>query len=69
MDRHDETKNALLAILQGLGTEPIDMYRIGVPMIAKRFTQDEIYNVLMGLQLEQTIEFLQDNTLRVLKEL
>jgi hypothetical protein len=66
MNRYEEVWGDLIEILQGLGTEPTSLYAVGVPMVAKGFTQDEVLNVIMALEREKRIELLPGNRLRVL---
>jgi hypothetical protein len=66
MNRYEEVWGDLIDTLRGLGAEPTSLYAVGVPMVAKGFTQDEVLNVLMALEREKTIELLPGNRLRVL---
>jgi hypothetical protein len=66
MNRYGPVMGDVLDILRGLGTEPTSLYAVGVPMVAKGFTQDEVLNVIMALDREKVIELLPGNRLRVL---
>jgi hypothetical protein len=72
MDRHDETKAAIINRLRELNAEPskpISIYEIGVPLVKAQFTEDEIMYALFALESEKTIELMGDNRLRLLKPL
>ncbi len=66
MSRYEETKSALTQVLEGLGAEPTSLYDVGVPMVGKGFSQDEILNGLMALDREKIIVLLPGNQVRVL---
>ncbi len=67
MPRHEETRSALLEILRTFGDAPTGLYSVGVPMVGKGFSQDEILFALMSLDREKAIELLLENQLRVLR--
>lgn len=66
MSRYEEIKADLLDILQVLGPEATSLSAVGMPMVGKGFSQDEILNELMLMDREKTIELLPGNQLRVL---
>jgi hypothetical protein len=48
MSRSNEIMGDVIDILRGLGTEPTSLYAVGVPMVAKGATQDEVLNVIVA---------------------
>ncbi|TCV62296.1 hypothetical protein EDE09_12460 [Neorhizobium sp. S3-V5DH] len=67
MDRHEDTMTALVNLLRELGTETIDMFDIGVPLVDRGFTQNEIVDAIMMLEHRRFVELIPGNRLRVLK--
>ncbi|WP_245505225.1 hypothetical protein [Neorhizobium sp. S3-V5DH] len=58
---------ALVNLLRELGTETIDMFDIGVPLVDRGFTQNEIVDAIMMLEHRRFVELIPGNRLRVLK--
>ncbi|WP_104668264.1 hypothetical protein [Ensifer adhaerens] len=72
MSRFTETETALierLLALKALQDMSINVFDIGVPLIAAGFTQDEIVEVLYALEQDKIITLLPGNRLLMLKEL
>lgn len=59
---------SLLKQIEAKPSEPIDLFRIGIPLIVEAdpaFTQDEVLNGLLWLQSERVIELTGDNCLKL----
>ncbi len=72
MSRFEETEIAVLARLHALKAKPdmmINMFNIGVPMVAAGFAQEEIIAVLDALEQDKLIAYGPGNRLLILKEL
>lgn len=72
MSRFSETEAALLERLRAMKAKPemsINVFDIGVPMIAAGFSQDEIMNVLLAFEQDRMIALVPGNRLLMLKEL
>jgi len=68
MSRHEETKAAIMDLLRELQATPeapVNLYHIGVPLVAKGFTEQEIYMALRDIEGEQVIA-LDEGTNRLL---
>jgi DUF917 family protein len=70
MSRYDDVRAAIIELLATLNVEPgtpIDMSKIGPPLIMeKRFTPKEVMNALEMLQSEKVIDLIEGNRLVVL---
>ncbi|MGO7674853.1 hypothetical protein ACC685_33360 [Rhizobium ruizarguesonis] len=72
MTRHDETKAAIVALLREIEADPakpLSLYDIGVPLVPKGYTQDELVSALYALQAEGVISLIEGNRLQVSKPL
>ncbi len=72
MSRFSETEAALLERLRSLKAAPemsINLYDIGVPMVAAGFSQEETMAVLDALEQDKIITYVPGNRLLMLKEL
>lgn len=72
MSRFSETEAALLERLRSLRAAPemsINLYDIGVPMVAAGFSQEETMAVLDALEHDKIITYVPGNRLLMLKKL
>ncbi len=72
MRRFSETEAALLERLRSLKAAPemsINLYDIGVPMVAAGFSQEETMAVLDALEQDKIITYVPGNRLLMLKKL
>ncbi|KQY25938.1 hypothetical protein [Rhizobium sp. Root483D2] len=72
MSRFSETEAALLERLRALRAEPevsINLYDIGVPLVAAGFNQNEIMAVLNALEQDKIVSYVTGNRLLILKDL
>jgi hypothetical protein len=72
MSRFSETEAALLERLRALRAEPevsINLYDIGVPLVAAGFNQNEIMAVLDALEQDKIVSYVSGNRLLILKDL
>ena len=64
----DDTRSAILAKLRELEpspSAPINLYDVGVPLVAAGFTETEIVNGLIGLEYDRFIERAGSNSFRL----
>lgn len=70
--RHDDTKAAIVGLLREIAADPahpVSLYDIGVPLVPKGFSQDELAAALYSLQAEGVLSLIEGNRLRLTKPL
>lgn len=68
----DDIKAAFLDLLRSLGADPstpIDILKLGPPLVGGGFNEDQIVNLLFYLESLKSIELLPGNRLRIMKPL
>jgi hypothetical protein len=69
MERHEELQQALVDLLVSLDVKPegtINLYRIGPPLAALGYTQEEMVNTLFFMESQRNIKLIDGNRLQVL---
>ncbi|MBW6426110.1 hypothetical protein KX729_32640 [Rhizobium sp. XQZ8] len=60
MERWEEVRQAIIDLLRELKIEPekaLSLYEIGIPLVPKGFSQDELVNALLALDREASSRF------------
>jgi hypothetical protein len=72
MHTYEEVKQAILDLLRELKLEPekaLSLYEIGIPLVPKGYSQDELVNALLSMDREGVIKLLPNNGMRLLQPL